>query len=278
MALSFSGDVEFNKLRSGQGDADLVGVMLELAADAYPDLDAGACCQELNRLRDVAIRRVAESRGALADQLNALGRLLYREEGFFGNRESYYDPRNSYLNQVLERRCGIPISLAILYMHVAVGAGLRVHGVSTPGHFMLCAMSPTERWFIDPFGDGELLSEDECRTRVQAVFDPSAAIPPECFQPASTLEIVVRVLRNLKAAYAMNDQWAEALPVQERLLALLPDRRDEKRDLGLINLRSGHPHEALTLLGEYVSDCDEETARQMQPYLRTARKMAAELN
>jgi regulator of sirC expression with transglutaminase-like and TPR domain len=66
--------------------------------------------------------------------------------------------------------------------------------------------------------------------------------------------------------------------VQERLLALLPDRRDEKRDLGLINLRSGHPHEALTLLGEYVSDCDEETARQMQPYLRTARKMAAELN
>lgn len=276
MNSHFDSDSQFAALCAGREDVDLVEVMYELAADAYPQLDVAASRDKLARLRDEARSRTAKLPSAdLAERLEAISDLLYLQEGFRGNREQYYDPRNSYLNEVLDRRCGIPISLGIVYMHVAAGCGIRVHGVPTPGHFMLAVGEEEPQWFIDPFTEGEVLDPASCRRRIEERIGQS---PDPFLRAATNLEIVARVLRNLKAAYAMDDQWNSIVPVQERLTALLPGEPDEQRDLALIYLRSGQPQLALSLLTRYVEASDAETARQMEPFLRTARKLTAELN
>jgi regulator of sirC expression with transglutaminase-like and TPR domain len=276
MSQPFAHNPEFSKLCAGRDDIDLVAAMFELAGDAYPRAALEAGRHELNRLRTAAADRVRQLRSAdLAERLEAVSDLLYCNEGFRGNREAYYDPRNSYLNEVLARRCGIPISLGIIYMHVAAGSGIPVCGVPTPGHFMLAAQERDQQWFIDPFTEGEVLDPASCRRRVSERIGESA---DPWLRAATHLEIVVRVLRNLKAAYAMDDRWTSIVPVQQRLVALLPDHRDEQRDLALIFLRSGQPHTALELLTRYLDGSDPDTARQMEPFLRTARKLAAEMN
>ena len=221
MPEPFVADIEFNKL-CGREDVEMIGAMLELAADAYPDLERDACRREISRLQQAAIAKLAGAPANLADRLIALAELLYVHEGFHGNRQSYYDPRNSYLNEVLNRRCGIPITLGIVYMAVAAGAGVAVHGVPTPGHFMLLAERGSQRWFVDPFSRGELLDQESCRDRLEEMLGRPGPVSEDWFRPASNLEIVVRVLRNLKAAYAMDDRWSEALTVQQRCSRCCP--------------------------------------------------------
>src|SRR5690606_32392425 len=135
---------------------NLVRLMLEFATDAYEGVDARHCLAEIDALSEEAALRVAElgPEGSLREKLRVVSRLLYDEEGFRGNRGDYYDPRNSYINEVLSRREGIPISLGILYIAVAQRAGLPVYGVSTPGHFMLGCRLEGEQWFVDPFDGG----------------------------------------------------------------------------------------------------------------------------
>ncbi|HVW37381.1 MAG TPA: transglutaminase-like domain-containing protein [Pirellulales bacterium] len=281
MPPAFASDVEFNKLVSGRNDVDLIELMLEFAADAYPDVDRCRQLLEIDRLGELARRRIAEldaERRSLEERLQTISRLLYAEERFQGNEEAYYDPRNSYLNEVLARRTGIPISLAIVYMAVAARAGVHTFGVAAPGHFVVGAREARESWFVDPFHLGLVLDRDECRRRIEQVLGEPGVIGDGHFRPASAREIGARVLRNLKAAYVMDNQWAPALPVQQRLVLLLPEALDEGRDLGLMYLRNGRPMQALTLLKEYLENCSEEQAQAVEPYLRAARRLAAEMN
>lgn len=281
MPPAFASDVEFNKLVSGRNDVDLVELMLEFAADAYPDIDRCRHLLEIDRLGELARRRIAElgvERRSLEERLQTISRVLYAEERFQGNEEAYYDPRNSYLNEVLARRTGIPISLAIVYMAVAARAGVHTFGVAAPGHFVVGAREARESWFVDPFHRGLVLDRDECRRRIEQVLGESGVIGDGHFRPASAREIGARVLRNLKSAYVMENQWAPALPVQQRLVLLLPEAIDEGRDLGLMYLRNGRPMQALALLKEYLANCSEDQAEAVEPYLRAARRLAAEMN
>ncbi len=134
----FDGYPEFNKLVAGRSDVDLVPVMLELAGDAYPDLDRVDCLLQIDHLA-VACGDLRTTQATLStrERLATISRVLYEVEGFHGNREAYYEPQNSYLNEVLARRCGIPISLGVLYMAVAARAGLKMFGVDMPGHFVI---------------------------------------------------------------------------------------------------------------------------------------------
>ncbi|HEX3657284.1 MAG TPA: tetratricopeptide repeat protein [Pirellulales bacterium] len=280
MAAPFQHDVQFQRLRAGQSEIDLVELLLEFAGDAYPNLDPAPSRIEIERLQDRA-RSVLDRLGAsatLSERLAAIGRLLYVDVGFRGNQEDYYDPRNSYLNDVLERRMGIPISLAIVFMTVAGGAGLKVFGVSTPGHFMLGARSADGALYLDPFEHGEVLSAEDCRRHIERRLGRPDTIVDEDLRPARHLEIAARVLRNLKAAYAMREQWEQVLPVQSRLALLLPELSDEQRDLGLVYLRTGRPCEALELFEAYLKVCQADDAQALHPYLRSARRLLAERN
>jgi regulator of sirC expression with transglutaminase-like and TPR domain len=280
MPLASSSDIEFGKLLADQTGINLVRLMLEFATDAYTDLNRRQCLAEIERLGREARRRVMElgPLATLRERLEAVSDLLYREEGFHGNRENYYDPLNSYLNEVLHRRTGIPITLGIVYMAVAQAAGLPVYGVSAPGHFVLGCQDLTERLFVDPFTGGDVLSINACRRRIERINEEPGSVEEEHLRPAGVREIAVRVLRNLKAAYAMQDQWWEVLPVQQRLTLLLPHLMDEQRDLGLVYLRTGHVCPAIDLLQDCVQQLGPEQAEQLTPYLRAARRMQAEMN
>jgi regulator of sirC expression with transglutaminase-like and TPR domain len=280
MTQVFTDNPEFAKLLAHRDDGvDMVRLMLEFAGDAYPELNPRApiaTITELGNQARAAVERAAE--GGIEAQLAAVSELLYEQAGFRGNEESYYDPRNSYLNDVLARRLGIPISLAIVYAAVGRQAGLDLFGVGTPGHFVVGCRSVGETLYVDPFTDGAVLDEYSCRERIERVLGQSGVVTSDHFRPASAREVAARVLRNLKAAHAMRDAWPAALPVQLRLTALLPDVLDERRDLGLIYLRNGNPHPAVALLEEYVQASQGESAEAVRPFLQSARRMAAERN
>jgi regulator of sirC expression with transglutaminase-like and TPR domain len=281
MPADFACDCQFQKVLAGRRDVCLPALMLEFAADVYRDLDTLGCLAELDRLGARASKRIAELGGPGRDvrrSLQAISELLYVDEGFHGNRGEYYDPRNSYLNEVLARRRGIPISLGVLYMAVARRCGVPMHGVATPGHFLVACQTPTDVWYVDPFQDGDLLTRDECRQRIAQSVGHPLAVSDEQFRPATPLEIAIRLLRNLKTAYARCDRWPEMLPLQRRLALLLPGAAEEQRDLGLVYLRTGSARRALEILEPYLQGCGCDQAAELQPYVRSARRMVAELN
>jgi regulator of sirC expression with transglutaminase-like and TPR domain len=270
---------EFDKLVAGHTDVDLVHLMLEFAGDAYPELDRVGCLLEFDHLGVACVDVGAGDRTlCLPDRLSAISRVLYETEGFHGNREDYYDPRNSYLNEVMARRRGIPISLGILYQAVAGRAGVKMFGVNLPGHFVIGCADRGEAWYVDPFTRGELLDREMCTRRVEDLAGQSGIVQQEHFRPATPQEIAARVLRNLKAAYAMQARWPAVLRVQKRLAALLPRASGEQRDLGLAYLQAGEPARALSVLERYVSDCPREQATAIAPSVQAARRMMAERN
>ena len=269
---------EFAKLVAGRREIDLVQFMLEIAADAYPDLDRIGSMMEIDRLGVACRERLDRSSPSVSKQLAAISHQLYDIEGFHGNREAYYEPANSYLNEVLVRRTGIPISLGILYMAVAGRAGLAMFGVNTPGHFVVGCSSGHQPLFIDPFGCGEVLDLESCRRRIQDAVGEQCVVSPECFCRAAPSEIAARVLRNLKVAHAMEQDWPRVLSVQSRLAALLPNALCERRDLGLVYLRLGEPTKALHVLEPCLRECGGDDADLFEPPIRAARRMLAEAN
>lgn len=270
---------EFDKLLAGNGEIDLVQFMLELAADAYPQLDRMGCLLEMDRLGVVCTDQAdCQTKYCVRRRLTAISQLLYEVEGFHGNRESYYEPENSYLNEVLARRCGIPISLGILYMAVASRTGLKMFGVNTPGHFVIGCHTTGGAWFVDPFTNGDVLDQTACTLRIEQTVGQRNTICDEHFRPASAIDIAARVLRNLKAAYAAQECWTSVLGVQQRLAALLPQASQERRDLGLVYLRLGQPSKALPALEHYMSVCSSQEAAALKPSLQAARRMIAEMN
>jgi regulator of sirC expression with transglutaminase-like and TPR domain len=253
--------------------------MLEIATDAYPQLDRVGCLMEIDRLGVACHDKLA--RCACADaskRFAAVSGFLYEVEGFHGNREAYYDPGNSYLNQVLSTRAGIPISLGILYMAVAARAGLRTFGVNTPGHFVVGCLTGGEPLFVDPFNGGDVLDRQACAGRIEQALGKCGVVSQEHFRPAGALEIAARVLHNLKAAHALEHDWQHVLAVQQRLAALLPQCPQERRDLGLVYLRLGQPGQALRTWDAYLGACDAQQAEALKPSILAARRMLAESN
>jgi regulator of sirC expression with transglutaminase-like and TPR domain len=280
MAVEFAREPQFQKVVAGRTDVCLPGLLLEFAADAYPDVDVLACLAEIDRLGGLAKDRLMRRAGAgdLSCRLAELSRLLYQDEGFRGNRDDYYDPRNSYLNEVLERRCGIPITLGIVYMAVAWRAGLPMQGFAMPGHFVVGCPTCRGPLFVDPFAEGEVLDRQACQERIEQLTGKPGVVEEEHFRAARPREIAVRVLRNLKTSYAMRNEWLAMVSVQKRLTLLVPDSAEERRDLGLVYLRNGRAQRALEILEDYVRRCGTDQAQEVKPYLRSARRMVAELN
>ena len=204
---------------------------LWIAAEDYTDLDIHAYLRELDALAEVARERLAGARDN-AERIRQFNRFLFAEAGFHGNRDDYYDPRNSYLNEVLERRCGIPITLSLVYLSVAARLGLAVRGVGFPGHFLLKWLGDPET-LVDPF-EGNILSLQDCERRLQALGDLTPLQPALHLRAASTREILGRVLGNLKQIFLQRGDMEHALAQSERILLLYPRLASEYRDRGLI--------------------------------------------
>lgn len=212
---------------------------LAIARVEYPTLDAGPYLQRLDRMGEAAAGRLQrrESAGEVSAQIAILNAYLYEELGFSGNREQYDDPRNSFLNEVLDRRTGIPISLAVIYLEVGRSAGVRVEGVNFPGHFLLRARAsePTEDdLIVDPFHSGALLSEIDCRRLLREHVGEEAAFNRALLATATRQQIIVRMLVNLKRLYVRMRSFPQARVIADLLLAVDPSALSELRDRGLL--------------------------------------------
>jgi len=218
-------------VRASDHDFNLAEAALLIAAEAYPGLDIDRYVRALDDLA-AAAEPALRGAGSEAERVQRLVRFLTRDAQFHGNDDDYYDRRNSFLNEVLDRRTGIPITLAIVYMEVARRLGLPIVGVSFPGHFLI-KYSGSPELVVDPFF-GQFLSQTQCEQRLRAVLGPSARLEPAHLEAASPREIVVRMLRNLKQVYERARELEGALGCSERILLVEPELVQELRDRGLL--------------------------------------------
>ena len=215
---------------------DLARASLMLAQDAYPGLDVGGCLASIDDIAVKVKKRLSED-AFPAQKLQALNYTLFTELNFSGNVTDYYDPRNSYLNQVLERRVGIPITLSVLYLEIGQRIGLDLKGVSFPGHFLVKLSVDRGQLVLDPFSGGETQTEAELRQRLAKVMpaqDASRASLAPFLEAATPRQIVTRMLRNLKGIYMQASKYEQALAVMHRILLVMPEAVDELRDRGII--------------------------------------------
>jgi regulator of sirC expression with transglutaminase-like and TPR domain len=256
---------------------DLAQACLMIAQDAYPRLEVERYLAEIERMA-LRLRARLPAAGGAEESIVALNEFLFEHLGYWGNTEDYYDPRNSYLNDVIDRKTGIPITLSILYMEVGRRIGLPLEGVSFPGHFLVRLRLRGGMLVLDPFAGGAPLSEAELRARLQRVVPPGAThnvpvaeLPLEQFlEPASKRQILSRVLRNLKAIYRETDKPDRMLEVLNRILLVTPDAHAERRDRGYLYQRLECWRPALQDLTAYLErepdapDIDEVRVRLME--------------
>ena len=230
-------------------EIDLARAALLIAATEYPSLDVEQQLGVLDSLSRAASTRIGDRSNALAC-VNSLSEYLFDELGFQGNQD-YYDPRNSYLNEVLDRRLGIPITLSLVCIEVGRRLEIPLVGVGMPGHFLLKHWDEQEL-FIDPFNRGIILSEEECAQRLRQVTQANVAWDSRYLAPVSNREFIVRILRNLKGIYLGREDHRRAVDIIDMLLVLRPDAVEERRDRGLVRYQLGRYVEALDDLRKYT--------------------------
>ncbi|MCJ0825571.1 SirB1 family protein [Luteimonas sp. 50] len=246
---------DWNRLAGQEDDTlPLLGTALLIARDEYPQLDAD--------LYDTLLQSHAEEMRGTVDaieplplKMQAINRHLFEELGYAGNHDEYYDPRNSYLNEVFERRLGNPISLAMVQMEVARRLGLPLDGVSFPGHFLVRLPVDDGVLVMDPFNRGRPLDEDELRQRARPHLGgemPDDEALYRILNPASHRAMLTRMLRNLHGVYVDRDDWERAVRCADRILKLAPDNAEALRDRGLGYFKLGHRHGARHDLGRYL--------------------------
>jgi regulator of sirC expression with transglutaminase-like and TPR domain len=231
----------------------LAEAALAVAAEEYKGLDIARYVKALDELGVRVARHLGESRSSLA-VLAAMKKVLFDEEGFRGNEGDYYDPRNSFLNEVLDRKLGIPITLSILYIEVAGRSGLALQGVGFPGHFLVklpAAGGLPGDLFIDPFNGGDVLGADECTARFRAALH-GREFDPRYLESVAPPQILSRMLHNLKKIYVEKGDDVRALWVIDRLLLLSPGNLEERRDRGLLSARLGGMKAAAQDLQAYL--------------------------
>ncbi len=252
----------FSSLVADDASLSLVEAAAAIAQDDYPDLDTQAVLADVDLLADRLKRRIPAD-AVPVQRLRWLNRYFFQELGFAGNVNDYYDPHNSYLHKVLDTRRGIPITLAVLYIELATQIGLAARGVSFPGHFLIKLRIHTGRQhgevIIDPF-TGHSLSREELDEllmpykRSQGLLGEFDAPLGLFLQAAAPREILARMLRNLKEIHRSAADWPRLLAVEHRLVILLPQAWEERRDRGF----------ALAKLGQFASAIDDLDAYLLQ--------------
>ena len=252
-------------------EIDVVRAALLVAAAVYPELNVESDCAAVDEMARVAARDLPAQPDPLR-VANTLSEYLFDHLGFQGNRQDYYDPRNSFLNEVLSRRLGIPITLSLLYVEVGKRLGEPFVGLGMPWHFMVRHME-LPGVFIDPFNGGVMLSRDECAQRLADMSDGAVNWDERFLTPVSNREFIARMLRNLKAVYLARKDYAHTLDMLDRLLIVRRNSAHDMRDRGLIHFRLGNFTEAMDdLTGYLASGLAGSDAPEVQRVIMDLRK------
>lgn len=257
-------DVEDEKI-------DLVRSALVIARTEYPALEIEEYAARIERM---SRRAAALAAGLGGSEIRAaLNQVMFEEANLRGNREDYYDPRNSFLNDVLDRGLGIPITLSIIYMEVAKRVGFLLSGVGMPGHFLLKHYGDDgQEILIDCFNRGDILSRQDCQSRLDEIYSGEMALRPEFLHPISRRQILTRMLNNLKTVYLSTRNFRKALVIADLILVIHPRSAEDVKQRALLRYSMGMQALAAEDLDEYLkispTASDGEEVRQMSLSIR----------
>ena len=257
---------------------DVARGALIVAAEEYPDLDEPSYVRKLDALA-AGVSRTLPAKAKAERIVEALHRHLFTDLGFSGNSGDYYDPKNSFLNEVIDRRTGLPITLAIVYVEVARRLGLRASGVGFPGHFLAKIELDEGDLVVDAFNGGAFLSEADIRGLLHNAVGDAVQLSETVLRPATSREILGRMLQNLKALYLRKGDTPRALSATDRLLIVRPDSTGELRDRGLLCEKLGGTEAARRDLTEYLARApDADDADEVRATIRRLRDRRPLLN
>lgn len=242
-------------VRRRDADIDIFGACLFIAGEEYPDLDNRGYIDRLDTLAAMANERLP-GKANLYDRLDAIRSVLFESTDLRGNSGNYYDPRNSYVNVVLDRGLGIPITLSVIYREVARRVGVEMHGIGMPGHFLLAAGSGSEEIFVDPYHRGGLLSRKECLALAMRGRRPSdsasVALTSRLLPACGNRSTLRRLLTNLKLTHAKKRDYKRALAAAERIQLLDPQNWRNLSDLARLQAEVGDFVRAVESLSEFL--------------------------
>ena len=261
-------------LEGFENEIDLGRVALEIARTEYPELDQGPYLRRLDELA----RDVRPPRPDPLTMIEALNTCLFARQGFHGNTEDYYDPRNSFLNDVLDRRTGIPITLSAVYMEVARRLDFPICGVGMPGHFLVKYPGEPEL-FVDPFHGGRILMESDCEQRLRELYGPEAHLEPAFLEAVTKKQMVTRMLHNLKGIYFRNRQFRKAVAIEDILLAIYPRSAEDYRQRGALHLHLENSRLAVADFERYLELAPGAAdAQEVRQSLSELKRLLARLN
>lgn len=238
-------------LRNDRSETPLDCAALELARIEFPALDAASCIQRLDAMAEDIARHLSPTASA-PETIKAINDLLFGVLNFHGNSADYYDPRNSCLNEVLTRRTGIPITMSVVYMEIARRLRKPVYGVGLPGHFLVVYDDGRERYWIDPFHNGRVLTFAECAALAEEAAQVNIRSNPAVLAPVTKRQILVRMLSNLKAIYLRGQAFEKARQVLDLLIEAAPGFAEEYRHRGLVHMRLQNHRAAKADLESYL--------------------------
>ncbi|MGC9505205.1 SirB1 family protein [Baaleninema sp.] len=241
----------YQEINRDDDNIDLAVAALCIAWEEYPELDIEKYLNTLDTMASEAAKKLPAERYPMR-VIKALNEYLFDDLGFQGDRDDYYNPQNSYLNDVIDRRLGIPISLSLVYLEIAKRLDFPMVGIGMPGHFIIRPNFEDAGIFIDVFNGGEVMFPEDCENRLRQVYGQPIRFRPEFLEPISSRLFLVRMLTNLKAVYISKQEMSKALSAIERILLLNPDSIMELRDRGLLYYQAGRSVEATQDLERYL--------------------------
>ena len=235
---------------------DLAKAALLIAEEEYPQIDPAEYLNVLDTMAAEVSSRLPAQRYPLR-VIQTINQYLYSDLGFTGNTADYYDPRNSFLNQVIDRRTGIPITLSLVYLEIARRIDFPMVGVGMPGHFLIRPDFEGAGIWVDAFNAGEILFPEDCKELLSRMYGHPVPLLPEFLEPVSPRQFLERMLSNLKLIYLTQADAPRALEVVDRILLLFPDSLTELRDRGILHYQLGYVPEAIKDLEAYLAQVPE---------------------
>ena len=272
-----AGDALFELAQLESDQIDLAKGALLIAKDAYADLDIEVYLQQLNQMAEELQSQIGR-KADTSEQINRLNHYLFEAQGFAGSsQENYYDVRNSYLNEVLERKVGLPITLSVVYMEIGKRIGLPLVGVGFPGHFMV--KHRDLEIVIDPFENGQILSDEDLSERLVQIFRESVPMHPRFLQAVTNKEILARMLRNLRQIHFRTEEYEKAVKTAERITWLAPQSAQDYRDLGYLYYQVNAYAKSLASFNTYLRLSDDPPDQEeISRNIRVLTQQIAKLN
>lgn len=275
MQLSLARRCFIREIRQSDEAINLERAALYLALEEHPTLDVDVTLEQLDRMAAIVRDRLPESRYPL-QVIAVINHYLYEELGFSGNRQDYYDPQNSHLNQVLDRRLGIPITLALVYLAIAKRIDFPMMGIGMPGHFLIRPVVEEMDVYVDAFNGGEVLFRQDCAALLQKLYQEPVTLRSEFLQPISNRQFLARMLANLKGIAINQNNAQSALAAVERILLLFPNASGELRDRGILYFQLRRWNEARQDLEGYLATRPSPDDRSLvQDMLRQISRQSA---